>query len=259
MKKILFLLLFVPLFIEAQTPGQRFYANKPTIAATDPYWSNVVLLMKAVGTSGSSFVDSKNAYTLTNTNVSVSSDTPFASSTGSMDGTSTGFLTVSTSGVNFNPGTSNFTIEAWVKLPLNHPDGMVIVFTRAWSAYNYLVFAILNDGTANFIVGHQISGFVGISGVGSIPSNTWRHIAMVREGNVISGYINGSRVGQGTLTSSATNLNSTLSTQNPGIGGYTHDAFGRNNGKLYDVRYTVGVARYSGTTYTVPTTPFPTQ
>jgi hypothetical protein len=86
------------------------------------------------------------------------------------------------------------------------------------------------------------------------PLNQWFHVALVRSGssaNNCSCYLNGTRVGQFSSTTEANATDVFI------IGRYY--ANGANqyflNGYVSNMRYVKGTALYSGTTYTVPTTP----
>jgi len=215
--------------------------------ASDPLWSQTKLLLKS---SGSSFVDAKSGYTLTpSANVVQSSDVPYGTEKSFGVSGGLGRIIVSTSGVNFNPGASDWTIEALVKMPLNHPDGAIIVFSRAFNGSNYWIIAINNNGSVEGWANHTTCRVVSATGV--VAANTWAHIAFVRSGNTATLYVNGASVGTGSAAS--VNLNST-NTANPAIGGYSHDTACMNNGLIYDCRVT-----FAARAVTMPTAPFLTQ
>lgn len=220
---------------------------------TDPLWSSVKLLVKTVGTSGTSFTDAKNAYTLTPAgNTNVSSDVPFGSEGSMATSSAGGRLTVSTSGVNFNPGTGDWTMECWFKSSLTHPETYNIVFSRAYSGSNYWIVYVNNNGSVDAWAQHTDCHIT--TGNGYVSANTWTHIAFVRSGSTATVYINGTS--RGTASASAVNLNS-ANTSNPVVGGYNHTTSGQNYGKIYDMRITFA-ARYTGN-FTPPSSPFPTQ
>jgi hypothetical protein len=93
---------------------------------------------------------------------------------------------------------------------------------------------------------------------GTMPLNTWRHIAAVRDGNTFRLYVNGTSV---ISYSSSMSLNNTSSETAIGyrIGAGSSGA-GSNSWQGYvdEFRVTKGVARWSGSTITVPAAAFPT-
>lgn len=137
-------------------------------------------------------------------------------------------------------GTGNFTIEMWVFLT---------------STANQMFF----EGSGN--AGLQVvieSGvlFGGLSGIGApvsytLPSgftNTWHHIAYVREGtgsNQVSLYVDGIRRAQGTLSNSVTTTGFQISRTS------TYLVYGY----ISNLRVVKNSAVYTGATITVPTAP----
>jgi hypothetical protein len=92
--------------------------------------------------------------------------------------------------------------------------------------------------------------------VGAVVPNAWNHIALVRTGNTFYGYLNGTR--SATTQTIVGSLNTgTWSTYIGGalISGGSNLFF---NGYCGGVRVTKGGALYTGSTYTVPTSPFTT-
>lgn len=145
-------------------------------------------------------------------------------------------------------GTASATIEFWI-YPVS-VSGYQRIITATIGGFAAGQFIIrFNNGT--FLAGD--SGGNNINS-GTLPTiNTWNHVAWVgNSGTTQSLYINGTRVG----TSTTYNLTTAIQW----VGGYysvTPAEF--LNGYLQDVRITNGVARYSGTTLTVPTAAFPTR
>lgn len=79
-----------------------------------------------------------------------------------------------------------------------------------------------------------------------IPSNSWSHIAVVRNGTTTTGYINGSSVGSHSFTPST--VNSIL------VGRYNSSPSFYFSGYIQDLRVSVGKARYTSN-FTVPSSP----
>jgi hypothetical protein len=79
---------------------------------------------------------------------------------------------------------------------------------------------------------------------------SWVHVAVVRNGNTVTIYSNGTNVGSGSYTGSPAVTTDPLS-----IGGASNAAFSLN-GYIDDLRITKGYARYTAN-FTPPTTAFP--
>jgi hypothetical protein len=151
-----------------------------------------------------------------------------------------------------------WTIEGWVYLPSapvgNYPgilsrSSSVTVGPLDWSFYmnagnpSALVFAY---GTSGSLI-YNFNASVGVS------PGTWTHVAATYDGTRSNVYVNGALSNSMTATTSSMTFTPTYGTA---AGAYTYGAY-LLNGNLADVRVS-NVARYGGTTYTVPTAPFST-
>ena len=85
-------------------------------------------------------------------------------------------------------------------------------------------------------------------GPASLPLNAWYHVAIVKSGSTITGYVNGVQYPITSSTPSETTEPLWIATGN-NLGYFT--------GYIQDMRITKGVARYTSN-FTVPTEPFPT-
>jgi hypothetical protein len=172
----------------------------------DPYYEYVTMLLNGDGTNGSqnnTFLDSStNNYSLTrNGNITQGTLSPFGSNWGNYFNGSADFLTFSGT----NPGSGNFTIEAWVFIEApstlqtsifyNDSSSYLEVFAVNTTDQNNFYALMGSNGTAN-------GGNSGFYSTGSFSPNTWTHLAYVRNSGVITIYING--VAGGTLTNSHT-------------------------------------------------------
>jgi hypothetical protein len=83
----------------------------------------------------------------------------------------------------------------------------------------------------------------------SLQLNAWNHCAFVRESNTVSLYLNGARVFTTTFSGTVTNSTSAVSVGADASGGQPLQGY------ISNARVVVGTALYSGSTYTVPTTP----
>jgi hypothetical protein len=136
----------------------------------------------------------------------------------------------------------DFTIESFVR-PMDITNGGVIY----------------SSGTGHVLALSGATGKISYDGSGSaiattvpvVTANTWSHIAVVREDNLLTVFANGVSALETTESATGNPLGTTQFT----IGMDT------NSGNIYsgfidEFRITDGVARYSGSTYTVPAAAF---
>lgn len=229
--------------------GGMMLANyKPAVAAgeTDPYWSNVVLLVSGGEANNSTtIVDKSSAARTTQNAVGVlysTAQTKFASTSLFFDGSNDYFNYANTADLNF-PG--DFTVEFWAypvtKTSFNAQIGTGL-FGRVLISQNSGWYVEADNGSSPVAV--TISS-------ATYQLNTWQHIAFTRSGNSFRAFKNGTQFGS-TITNSVT-LESTA--------GFFIGQFGNNSayyqGYLEQIRVTKGVARYTAN-FTAPTAAFPT-
>jgi hypothetical protein len=144
-------------------------------------------------------------------------------------------------------GTGNFTIEAWIYTTVS--SGTQCIFdTRTTDASATGIFFGLYSANALLI---YISGTV-LSG-GTVSANTWTHVAVVRNGSTMTGYLNGTSVVSGTRSNNLTDTNLQIGSS-PLVTGSTINSF---SGYIDDLRITNGIARYTSN-FTPATSAFPT-
>lgn len=159
-------------------------------------------------------------------------------------------------------GTSDFTYETWVKFtgPLNYKDGnnryvgyLVGSNTTATGKLEIFFNAGASPGLPTSInVGVSGTGSYATTGNFSFQSNTWHHVAVTRQANTLRIFVDAMVRGQNTGFS--VNLPGYV----PRIGGQAIPSYyGQMPAYLSNFRLTTGVARYTGTMYTVPTEPYP--
>ena len=143
------------------------------------------------------------------------------------------------------PSTGNFTIETWV-YPTSTSDGAIFYLLGNTTSY-----AGLRVGYAGyFYLLHSTNGSswaVNSNSLGSVPINQWYHIAVTRNGNAGTFYINGVSTYTftfGTLASGSLQF----------IGAYQYTTFYYFTGYLSNLRITNGTAVYTSN-FTPPTTP----
>ena len=142
-------------------------------------------------------------------------------------------------------GSGDFTIEAWV-------------YVNAHKNYNYIYsysfpyqFTIDSNGNLEsyFNDGDNSTSYITVQGSTAIPTSTWTHVAVVRNGNTLTQFVNGAQ--DGTTTSSATLA--TPSTYDPRIGDWGAGSYSFN-GYISDLRIVKGHVVYTGN-FTPPTGP----
>jgi hypothetical protein len=204
------------------------------------------------------FIDnSSNNFTITrNGDTSVQVFSPFSPTASYAAGTNggSGYFDGSGDNLYFNgtaiPATGDFTIEAWV-YPLTTASHTVL--SLRGSAYSLrLEIGGGGSGAVDLLIPNTAaSNWLAI--IGSFPAVfppfAWHHIAAVRNGGTYSVYANGVRVATTTAISPGTAL---PTDSNNYIGGTAYPS----NAYISNVRCVNGTALYTGTTYTVPTSPF---
>jgi hypothetical protein len=208
------------------------------------------------------FIDnSSNAFAITvNGSPSVQRFSPFQNlatyqtakigGSGYFDG-STDYLTLPNNAA-FNFGTpsgttNDFTLEAWIyPVAFNTAAGIMGSFNDA-SQTGYR-FVLDNTGALRVNIG---SSFNLTSSSLIVSLNQWHHVAATRTSNNVYIYHNGTQVASGTTSNAADAPSNFLVGRN---------AVDVNNwyfpGYISNTRVLKGIAQYTGSTYTVPTTPF---
>jgi hypothetical protein len=154
----------------------------------------------------------------------------------------------------FTFGVGAFTIEFWIKLTAT-PTSYACVFAHGdasnqehvlqlgnWDSSNgYNLYWFARGGLGSNM---SVSGSSGSNQTGPIAVDTWYHVALVRNSDLWSMYINGnfrkSATQSGTLQDYSNAFHIGRRARNPDRGSF--------EGVLDDFRITKGVARYSGTT-----------
>ena len=165
-----------------------------------------------------------------------------------LDGTGDALLALSNPQGDF--GSGNFTLEGWFYQTATSNQGY---FSKRANISSYSPFLVQYDA-------NQLTAFLSTSGsswavtinASTNPStNTWNHIAFVRNGSTATLYLNGTSVGSASISGSLM-TNSTPVV----IGAEASDANNCFNGYIDDVRITKGYARYTSN-FTPPTAAFP--
>jgi hypothetical protein len=219
----------------------------------DEDFNQTVLLLHGDGTNGAqnnTFLDgSTNNFTITrNGNTTQGTFSPFSGPNGYwsnfFDGTNDR-LTIADNAA-LRPGTSAFTIEAWVYRAA--AGAAHTIFAKGASTPTGFAFLITSSDTLRFT-----DTSTDITSTGTVAANTWVHVAAVREGtgsNQLKLYINGVQDGTGT---SSTNFTQTEEARIGENRGATDDF----NGYISNFRYVIGTALYTAG-FTPSTSPLTT-
>jgi hypothetical protein len=237
-----------------------FAASKTAKAAaaaapTDPQFNYVTMLLHGDGTNGAqnnTFLDSStNNFTITrNGNTTQGTFSPYGSNWSNNFNGSTGYLTVPSSSL-FKPASSNFTIEAWVFVANTGAQQQVYGDCDSGTNNGICLLAVSSALKVQVDYFTSSTAVVTKTTTGSIQANAWNHICVSKTGTTMYiGY-------NGTLET-FTGIPSTM--QSPSTIYPTIARLGAYNG-LYvngyisNFRYVIGSAVYTGSTYTVPTSP----
>lgn len=143
-----------------------------------------------------------------------------------------------------------WTIEGWIRVDDITTRNQLMVYRNASNVNEGWGLEVrANEGNGTLIYFHSAKSGQPFS-VGAISANTWHYIAAVGNGLTVDLYVDGSRVSTGTLSGYNTNS----STPGLYIGSGQYGTLGDFGGYIEGFRYS-NVARYSGTTMTVPTEP----
>lgn len=147
----------------------------------------------------------------------------------------------------------DFTIEAWVRYngdPGTSPRTVAAKWDTTGGKQEWILQT--QDDTVQFWIsttGGDATNYGG--GAFNPAASTWYHIAACRHGNLLRTFVDGTQVASVTFTGTI------HSDTAPFTVGQSKGSFPNyHNGWIDDVRYTVGVARYTGN-FSVPTAPFP--
>ena len=145
------------------------------------------------------------------------------------------YLSIPTSS-DFTFGTGDFTIELWFQVTSNSTHQS---FITDWDNSGWQV-EVYNDGKCQFAWGPNSTAYWSITGTTVVSTDTWYHLAVVRNGNTFTQYLNGSVDGSFTSsTSAATNGQINIGYNN------ANGAARSLNGKISNLRVVKGQALYT--------------
>lgn len=224
----------------------------PTVVTNpgDSYYLYDALLLHCNGTNGSTtFTDSSSIpKTVTaNGNAAVSTAVKkYGTGSGSFDGTGDYLSVTSTT---FVTGSKDWTVEGWVYMN-SAANGAIFSTITLGTGYGILLGVQASPFKALACVTNGGSGPGWITGTTTLVINTWYHMALVRSATTVTFYLNGVAEGA-TVTATTTDRSIAV------VGRiYSDSNTNYLNGYVDDVRFTNGLARYTGT-FTPPTAELP--
>lgn len=230
---------------------------------SDPYFSNVSLLLHGNGTNGSTTIadNSPSPKTVTavgNAQISTA-QSKFGGASIAFNGTGSYLTVPDNTAFEFESGA--FTIEAWIYFASHSGNKVIAAKSNRNEAGGIGTFAIIiNPDTKLKCLASSDSGpldanwKIDLTGTTTLSTNTWHHVAFGRSGNTFALYVNGTQ--EATTTNSLTLVNN-AQVLTIGTLGYTSGTFVNDfNGYIDDLRITKGVARYTAN-FTPPSAPFP--
>lgn len=208
----------------------------------DPFFANVVALLHMDGTNGSTTFPDQIGHTFSAGGGAelTTAQKKFGTASLELNGTNA-YITTPTS-TDWDYGSGDFTIEAWVRLTA---DQRGAIYHRGSSAQLYL--EVEAGRTLRMIVN---SGTYVVASTTLISLNTWTHVTGVRNGSFIN-------VGVGGVMQSPVAISGSVdaSTDPLRIGADVGNGR-RVSGQIDDVRVTKGVCRYTAN-FTPPASAFP--
>tara|TARA_Y100000114_G_scaffold65815_1_gene60335 strand:+ start:1884 stop:3374 length:1491 start_codon:yes stop_codon:yes gene_type:complete len=156
--------------------------------------------------------------------------------------------------------TGDFTIEGFFRTTLaqtgSAPGTRQALFTysiynNVFNSFAGLLFWLQGEGSLRLYASSGGNNWNIASNLlfGSITTNSWHHIALTREGSTVRAYFDGTRtINQSMSAFHTSNSNTALGARN------TSGDYGFN-GQIDDFRILSGLALYTGSSLTVPTSP----
>jgi hypothetical protein len=235
-------------------------APPPVIILPDSQFNLTTLLLHGDGSNGAqnnTFLDgSTNALAITrNGTPTQGTFSPFSQTGWSnlFSSATSDYLSLPTAVGNL--GTGDFTIECWWRAASTTQASQAAIIAKYPSAtQNAWGFKITSASNANTLqFSYYDSGYQ--NAVSSFNANdlSWHHIAVTRQGTALKLYADGNQVLSTTLSSAGINFGNGISAVTT-IGQEVIDGT-YINGYVSNLRILTGTALYTGSTYTVPTSP----
>lgn len=215
--------------------------------ATDPYWANVVSLLHFDSADGSStFTDQVPGVTWTR-NGAAQMDDQFQlfGNNGQFTGTGDDIVC----NTNWRVESDDFTLD--ISYRPSSVLGNRTLFYNGNPAVSGNAGVLLRV-SATSLVFAMLGGTSVSSASGVITLDAWNRIRVCRDSTSTRLYVNGTQVASGVQADGA---NSTVHAAK--IGSYRGTTSDNLNGRIDEFRLTMGVARTTGSSYTVEASPFP--
>lgn len=147
------------------------------------------------------------------------------------------YVYASALGSEYTFGSGDFTVEAWY-WPTTLSSGADAVVTTADTTDRQGIWMGVNNDKM-FVLTGEGTVWLSATSTASLVLNQWNHMAAVRNGNTVYGYLNGAQVLSYSESRTLTNSNNAIR-----IGGRSV-ASQRSNGYISDVRVIKGTAQYT--------------
>lgn len=156
----------------------------------------------------------------------------------------------------FTLGSSDWTVEFWVNFSSVTGFRWLSGHSASSGANTTVAYGIgktASAGSKPYILCCSGSTAYEVTGGTTVTTGTWYHFAAARNGNNLRMFMDGAQEGSNT---SVTGVSFNDPPNKLGVGGLGEYTTNAHNGYIDDFRFTVGVARYTGS-YTTPTAQFP--
>lgn len=224
------------------------------VVASDPYFANVVSLIHYDGTDGATAITDQivaRSWTRTGTPTISTARAAYGPSSLLLDG-SLDYYTSDTS-ADFSMGSGDFTIEGFVYPTSAFPNSFLMDFRKV-AGNSFIIWQSQGSNRKLAYSDQAAGGFTAASTAFTLDA--WNYWAIVREGTTIRGYL-GPQGGTAVQVLSTTDSRTMAASQGMYMGSSTSSGQGVI-GNIDETRITKGVCRYpGGTSFTVPTAPFP--
>ena len=224
-----------------------------TDTRTDPYYSQVSLLLPFDGDSGSTIIKDLKGHAINRQGnpVITTAQSVFNGSALYLDGYSSLSIAQDTS---LTFGSADFTWECWIYMVTNpNSANFVAIMGNAvgGESGNAGMFLAVNSG--KLVFRHWVNGNNMAVSTGNLSYNTWYHVAGVKQGTTTNVFLDG-QIGTSGITEEYNTDNTFSIGTVPANAGYASNLFGY----IDNLRVTNGKARYTSL-FTVPTQPFPSK
>lgn len=175
--------------------------------------------------------------------------------TGSMSFNGAGAWLVTQNRTNFNVGSGDFTVEAWIYTGSTSQQ-CIIGANRNVDGVGAWMLNLNYTGRVRFFCSYSGGTVLDYNvGSGTISDSAWHHVAATRNGSSLRIFVDGTQVGTTNTTLGTAAIDNAIADYRVGS---TTDGALNFNGYIDDLRITKGYARYTAN-FTPPTTAFPNQ